>query len=216
MVLSRRTRPSIILSPHHSPLRVHRLLPAIPRLFSSGRAARDGIGWVGRLVQSILVLVFGELPVVGSMPVVGFMPVEVGRVLVLWSKIWRCLGALFLVELLRWSELKMVERNSSVDSFNKAPARGGGFSWRGDFRAVLLPRRRGADTEEKASDVDVVDSGWPRGRSMLLLGDLHAGAMAGHRDLWPSGRPLQTPTMASSQPPIWRPFERSAWWSKRI
>jgi hypothetical protein len=97
-----------------------------------------------------------------------------------------------------------------VDSFNKAPSRGGGFSCRVNFGVLLLPRRCGADKEEKAPNVTVVDFSWPRGRSMLLLGDLHVGAMASHRDIWPSGWSLYTPTMASSQPLIWRPFSRSA------
>jgi hypothetical protein len=44
----------LILSPLHNPLRVHCLLPALPRLFSRGRAARDEIEWVRWLVQSIL------------------------------------------------------------------------------------------------------------------------------------------------------------------
>jgi hypothetical protein len=53
----------------------------LPRLFSSGRAARDEIERVVWPVQSILGLVLGELLVVRSMTVVGFMPVVVGRAL---------------------------------------------------------------------------------------------------------------------------------------
>jgi hypothetical protein len=77
-----------------------------------------------------------------------------------------------LIELLWWSKLKMVGRNPSVDSFNKALARGGGFSWRSNC-ALLLPHWCGADIEEKVPDDAIVDFIWPWGRSMMRFGDLH-------------------------------------------
>jgi hypothetical protein len=69
-------------------LRVHRRSPALPYLFSGGRAAWDEVGRVGRRVQSSLGLFLGEMPVFGYMLVFGYMPVEV-RALDLKGQIWR-------------------------------------------------------------------------------------------------------------------------------
>jgi len=185
-------------------LRVDSLIPALPRLFSGGPAARGEVGRAGRLVQGSLGLGFGELPVVGFMLVVGFMPV-VWRALDLLGQIWRHLGVTLLFEVLRWSELKTVGRSSSMDSSNKAHARGGGLGGRGGDGGLHL-RRRGADMAEGYSDDAVLTFSWSRGRLKLLFGDIHTVAMASHRDLWPSRRPLQTPMMALGQPLVWRPF----------
>ena len=96
------------------------------------------------------------------------MTLEFSRAMGHFGSIWRYMVIFFLVLVLRWADLKMVEKDLIVDSCNKAWVRGDTLGRFDEERFNFhLPCRHGRDMERIL--VDVIEGGFSSDGNMNIL-----------------------------------------------